>query len=68
VLGERPPPFRELAFPKAFHNGTELHLAENTFPLHLFLERLQRLVDIVVSNENLHAGVLGFGLSHRMME
>ncbi|MGA9486162.1 MAG: hypothetical protein WBV25_03665 [Methylocella sp.] len=48
--------------------ATELHLAENTFPLHLFLERLQRLVDIVVSNENLHAGVLGFGLSHRMME
>ena len=47
--------------------ATELHLAENTLPLHLFFERFQRLVDIVVPNENLHAGVLEFGLSQRMM-
>jgi len=32
----------------------ELHLAEDTFALHLLLQRLERLVDIVVSDENLH--------------
>src|ERR1700712_328662 len=32
----------------------QLHFTENTLPLHLLLERLQRLVDIVVANENLH--------------
>jgi hypothetical protein len=31
-----------------------LHLAENTFPLHLLLERPKRLVDVVVANGNLH--------------
>src|SRR5581483_4436852 len=30
-----------------------LHLAERAFALHLLLERLQRLVDVVVANENL---------------
>jgi hypothetical protein len=33
----------------------ELHLAKDAFTLHLFLERFERLVDIVVTNENLHA-------------
>src|SRR5271166_4124387 len=32
----------------------QLHLAENPLPLHLLLERFQRLVDIVIPNENLH--------------
>ena len=32
----------------------KLHLAENPFTLHLLLERLQGLIDIVVTNENLH--------------
>jgi hypothetical protein len=32
----------------------ELHLAENPLALHLLLERLEGLVDIVVANENLH--------------
>jgi hypothetical protein len=31
-----------------------LHFAECAFPLHLLLERLQRLVDIVVAHENLN--------------
>src|SRR3954470_8187216 len=31
----------------------ELHLAEDAFPLHLLLQRLQRLVDVVVANDDL---------------
>src|SRR5580658_4568022 len=38
----------------------QLHLAENPLPLHLLLERLQRLVDIVVTNENLHLAACSF--------
>jgi len=33
----------------------ELHLAENTLALHLLLERLEGLIDIVIADENLHA-------------
>jgi hypothetical protein len=33
----------------------KLHLAEDALALHLFLEHLEGLVDIVVTNENLHA-------------
>jgi hypothetical protein len=33
---------------------TELHLPENTLALHLLFKHFQRLVDIVVANENLH--------------
>jgi len=32
----------------------ELHLAEDAFALHLLLQYLEGLVDIVVTNENLH--------------
>jgi hypothetical protein len=34
--------------------ATQLHLAEDSFPLHLFLKRFERLINIVVTNENLH--------------
>jgi peptide deformylase len=33
---------------------SELHLAEYALPLHLLLERLQRLIDIVVTHQYLH--------------
>jgi hypothetical protein len=33
----------------------ELHLAEDAFALHLSLQRLEGLLDIVVADENLHA-------------
>src|SRR5919199_1577658 len=33
----------------------KLHLAEDAFALHLLLQRLERLVDIVVADEDLHA-------------
>ncbi len=35
--------------------AAKLHLAENALALHLLLERLEGLVDVVVANENLHA-------------
>jgi hypothetical protein len=33
----------------------ELHLAKEAFALHLFLQGPEGLIDIVVSDENLHA-------------
>jgi hypothetical protein len=33
----------------------ELHLAEDTLALHLLLQRLEGLIDVVIANENLHA-------------
>jgi hypothetical protein len=38
--------------------AAQLHLAENAFALHLFLQRFQSLIDIVVANENLHETIL----------
>jgi hypothetical protein len=35
--------------------AAKLHLAENALALHLLLERLESLVDVVVADENLHA-------------
>jgi hypothetical protein len=32
----------------------ELHLAENALALHFFLEGFERLIDVVVANDNLH--------------
>jgi hypothetical protein len=33
----------------------ELHLAENALALHLLLERLECLIDVIVADKNLHA-------------
>src|ERR1700733_172271 len=38
-----------------FVMAAEFHLAENTLALHLLLQRLEGLVDIVIASENLHA-------------
>ena len=35
--------------------AAELHLAEDALALHLLLQHLEGLVDIVVTDENLHA-------------
>ena len=35
--------------------AAKLHLAKNPLALHLPFQRLERLVDIVVTDENLHA-------------
>ena len=38
--------------------AAEFHLAEYTLALHLLLQHLEGLVDIVVTDENLHAAFL----------
>jgi hypothetical protein len=35
--------------------AAQLHLAEDAFALHLLLEGLEGLIDVVVADENLHA-------------
>jgi hypothetical protein len=35
--------------------AAELHLAENALALHLLLERLESLIDVIIADENLHA-------------
>src|ERR1700681_3154532 len=42
--------------------AAELHLAEDALALHLFLQHLEGLVDIVVTDENLHAFVSNGGV------
>jgi hypothetical protein len=37
--------------------ASQLHLAEDAFALHLFLQRLQRLIDVVVANNDLQRPV-----------
>ena len=39
----------------------QLHLAENALTLHLLLQDLEGLVDIVVTDENLHARLQWIG-------
>jgi hypothetical protein len=34
--------------------AAELHLAEDALALHLFLQRLEGLIDVIIANENLH--------------
>ena len=41
-------------FRRLFVMHVALHLAEAAFPLHLLLQRLQRLVDVIVADENLN--------------
>jgi hypothetical protein len=38
-----------------------LHLAEAAFALHLLLQGLERLIDVVVADENLNQVKLSFG-------
>jgi len=37
-----------------FEIAAQLHFPENAFPLQLFLQRAQGLIDIVVTNQNFH--------------
>ena len=34
---------------------TKLHLTEDAFALHLFLQGAKRLVDVIIPDKNLHA-------------
>ena len=47
--------FAGALFGGLFIMTAQLHFAENALALHLLLERLEGLIDIVVANENLHA-------------
>lgn len=38
----------------------QLHLTEDSLPLHLLFERLERLIDVVVSDQNLHLAAFSF--------
>ena len=49
------PPSPGLSSQKVFRNGRGFHLAEYALALHLPLQHLKGLVDIVVADENLHA-------------
>src|SRR5579884_3458083 len=46
--------FAGAAFRRFLVMPAQLHFPENSLPLHLLLERLQRLIDIVVAYQNLH--------------
>jgi hypothetical protein len=35
--------------------AAQFHLAKDALPLHLLLQRLESLIDIIVADENLHA-------------
>jgi len=50
--------FAGALFGRLFIMTAQLHFAENALTLHLLLERLEGLIDIVVANENLHACIL----------
>ena len=39
---------------------SQLHFAENPLPLHLLLERLERLINVVVTHENLHLAACSY--------
>src|SRR6516225_4148001 len=47
-------PLPDSSLGRLFIVAAELHLAEETLALHLLLQRLEGLVDIVVTDENLH--------------
>src|SRR4029079_14439550 len=49
--------FARLLLGGFFVMAAELHLAENALALHLLLERLEGLIDIVVADENLQTDV-----------
>ena len=46
----------------------QLHLAKDTLPLHFLFERLQRLIDVIVTHENLHLAAYSFATrpAHRV--
>ena len=53
-----PSPGPDSPLGRLFIVAAEFHLAEETFALHLLLQRLEGLIDIVVADENLHAAFL----------
>src|ERR1700691_2748373 len=58
VAADRLGPFAGAPLARLLVMAPELHLAEDAFALHLLLQRLQRLVDIVVANDDLQVWLL----------
>jgi hypothetical protein len=56
--------FPRSALRRLLEMATQLHLAEDPFPLHLLFERLERLIDIVITNENLHLAACSISLDY----
>ena len=50
-------------FARLFIVDVPLHFAERALALHLLLQRLEGLIDVVVADENLNQGSLSFGRS-----
>ena len=46
--------------------AAKLHFAENALALHLLLERLEGLIDVVIADENLHRVVFLLSLEVRI--
>src|SRR6202000_2426415 len=44
-------------FARLLIGAAQLHLPEDAFTLHLLLQRLERLVDVVVANDDLQSGL-----------
>jgi hypothetical protein len=55
-------------FRRLFLVHVALHFTEAAFALHLLLEGFQRLIDVVVADENLNQGYLSFGRPPRPFE
>ena len=53
--------FASFALGRFFEVITTLHFAEETFTLHLLLERLQRLIDVVIADHDLNYLKLSIG-------
>src|SRR6185436_12371391 len=58
VTADRLGPFASTLFRRFFVVASEFHLAEDAFPLHLLFERFERLIDVVVANDDLQARLL----------
>jgi peptide deformylase len=56
--------FASAPFRRLFVMPPQLHFAKNTLPLHLLLERLERLVDVVVTHEDLHLAACSYSKAH----
>ncbi len=52
--------FARFLFRRLFVMLLELHFPKNAFALELFLQRTQRLIDIIVANTHLHVVVTTF--------
>jgi len=55
-------------FRRLFEVHVALHFTEAAFTLHLLFQGLERLIDVVVANENLNQGYLSFGRPPRPFE